>query len=118
MTIRLDKALASKTILNKRGSPQVTAVMLLEEIVSQYQLELREDTNNNGNQLLYSPLEGGLKINYQYFTDKFGYGYFSIVRIALPSISDPVDMKPRKSIVVVTFISGVFSIYTQGSNNS
>jgi hypothetical protein len=76
MTIKLNKALASKKILNKRGSPQTTAVMLLEEIVSQYQLELITDPDNKSQQSLSSSLKEGWKVNYQYFEEKFGYGHY------------------------------------------
>lgn len=71
MTIGLDKEACYKTIINERGSPITTAIIVLEEIVNNYQLQSTLD--NSKVQNLYSSLEAGWITNYKHFEEKFSF---------------------------------------------
>jgi hypothetical protein len=73
MTIRLNKEACYKTIVNERGSPITTAVIILEEIVNNYQLQLASVPDNPKVQNLYSFLKEGWITNYKYFEEKFSF---------------------------------------------
>lgn len=79
MSIKLNKELAYKTIINERGHPHSTSVELLEEILSQYQLELILDPHNHEKNIVDSPLKKtGWKTNYKHFKEKFNHSYAKV----------------------------------------
>jgi hypothetical protein len=79
MSIKLNKELAYKTILNERGHPHSTSIELLEEILNQYQLKLVPNQHDTEENMIDSALKGkGWETNYKYFKEKFCYSYAKV----------------------------------------
>lgn len=75
MTIKLNRDLAYETIINKHNNPHIASINLLDEIISQHQLQLVPNPDNEEEMTLYSLLVDGWKVGYKYFKEKYGLEY-------------------------------------------
>lgn len=98
MTIKLNRDLAYKAIVNAQGNPMTSSIIILEEIVNNYQLQLITDSDNQSK--LYSPLEDGWHVDYKYFTEKLGFKRFktryAFWKLEEYSLIKRVIVKPTK----------------------
>lgn len=76
--IKLSRELAYKAIINEQGNPMTSAIIVLEEIVNNYQLQFIPGVNNTEQVRLYSPLKDGWLTNYKYFEEKLGFKRYRI----------------------------------------
>lgn len=97
MTIKLNRELCYKTIVNERGHPHSTSVELLEDIIDHYQLELIANPDNSKQMILYSPLNEGWKVNYKFFKEKYNFGHAKI-RYAFRKL-EKYDLIVRKQVL-------------------
>lgn len=75
MTLKLNRDLAYKTIINKHNNPHIASINLLEEIIDQHHLRHVPNPDNIKEMILYSPLVDGWKVGYKYFKEKYELEY-------------------------------------------
>lgn len=97
MSIRLNKELCYRIIVNKRNTPHTVAITLLEEVIDKSQLQVKTAVTASENKVLYSPLKEGWKVDYKYFKEKYNFGHAK-VRYAF-RILEKYKLITRKRIV-------------------